>query len=585
MQELSGASSPRAAEAVPGGGRRRPGKAFLAALGAAILAAAAYVAGSRAGHEQAPVFHRLTFRRGIVHAARFSPDLRTVVYSAAWQGGAPEVYSTRIDSIESRSLGLEGSSLAALSRGDELAILRGVEADSATYWSVLKGTLASVPLAGGSPRDQIQNVAFADFGLDGRTFAIVRGGNGKVLEFPPGRVLHKAEGWISEPRVDPGGSTVAFFEHPQRFLPAGRVCVVDAEGKARVLASGFLRVQGLAWSPDGREVWFTATRVGTARALYGVNLFGKERLIYRIPGALTLYDVSRDGRVLLAREEIRRETRGRSSEGAKELELSWLDYSNLINISADGSKVLFEEMGDGSGPTRKSYIRGLDGSPATLLAAGPDAYDLSRDGKWLLAFGDMASSHPKLLLIPTGPGEPRTIDTVPMEYQGVSLSADGKRLFLEAHPPGHRARIYVQEVSGGPPRPVTPEGLAFGNEDFGISGDGETIVVRNSDGEALLWTVRGGASRPIPGLDSKDEAVIGFSGSTALFVGPTRGLPRPIFRLDLTTGKREPILKLIPPDPAGVSEIDIVALNPDAGAYAYSYIRRSSDLYVVEGLK
>ncbi|MFN2447406.1 MAG: hypothetical protein ABR606_17700 [Vicinamibacterales bacterium] len=43
--------------------------------------------------------------------------------------------------------------------------------------------------------------------------------------------------------------------------------------------------------------------------------------------------------------------------------------------------------------------------------------------------------------------------------------------------------------------------------------------------------------------------------------------------------------ELIPADPAGVVEIMTLVLTPDAKAYAYTYVRALSDLYLVEGLR
>jgi eukaryotic-like serine/threonine-protein kinase len=118
----------------------------------------------------APTFTRLTFRRGTVLSARFAPDGQTVVYSAAWEGLPPEIFTVRLDGPESRSLGLPSADVLSVSPTGELAILvnRRVQWGFEGY-----GTLARVPLGGGSPRDVAENVGDADWAPDG-SLAVAR---------------------------------------------------------------------------------------------------------------------------------------------------------------------------------------------------------------------------------------------------------------------------------------------------------------------------------------------------------------------------------------------------------------------------
>src|SRR5207248_6895504 len=95
----------------------------------------------------------------------------------------------------------------------------------------------------------------------------------------------------------------------------------------------------------------------------------------RLPGALMLLDISKDGRVLLMRASWRRELIGVRTADTNERELSWLDYSYPADLSADGKTLLFDEEGGGGaldysksgGLTYAVYLRRTDGSPAVLL--------------------------------------------------------------------------------------------------------------------------------------------------------------------------------------------------------------------------
>jgi hypothetical protein len=57
-----------------------------------------------------------------------------------------------------------------------------------------------------------------------------------------------------------------------------------------------------------------------------------------------------------------------------------------------------------------------------------------------------------------------------------------------------------------------------------------------------------------------------------------------INRLDLTSHREEPWKELKPTDPVGV-RIGPFVMTPDGSAYAYSYERDISTLYLANGLK
>ncbi|HEY1435768.1 MAG TPA: serine/threonine-protein kinase, partial [Thermoanaerobaculia bacterium] len=241
------------------------------ALGVAALVASAYFFGTSVRTPSLPSFHRLTFRDGTVWSARFAPDGRTVVYGAAWSGGPIRAYATRPEAPESASLPLPPSNVLAVSPAGELAILLGARAGGPFSTT---GTLARASLSGGGPREVLESVQGADFAPDGSALAVLRTVDGRQrLEYPRGRVLYEtAAGFLSHVRVSPDGALVAFIEHPVRGDDAGLVAVVDLAQRKRTLSSGWMTARGLAWSPDGGEVWFTAAAAGGSRALHAVTL-------------------------------------------------------------------------------------------------------------------------------------------------------------------------------------------------------------------------------------------------------------------------------------------------------------------------
>ena len=62
-------------------------------------------------------------------------------------------------------------------------------------------------------------------------------------------------------------------------------------------------------------------------------------------------------------------------------------------------------------------------------------------------------------------------------------------------------------------------------------------------------------------------------------------LPARIVTIDVATGERRPWLEARPSDPVGISDSFTLIGTPDGKAYAYSFIRTLSELFVVEGLR
>ena len=524
-----------------------------------------------------PVYHPLTFRRGMVHAARFAPDGKTIIYSAAWEGKSLQLFTTRPESPESHELEPAGADVLAVSASGEMALsLRSHPIAQFLY----SGTLARVPLVGGAPREIMDNVEWADWAPDGSTLAIVRQEQGRhSLEFPPGKVLYQADGWIGHLRISPKADTIAFIDHPELGDDGGAVAVVDLAGKKTTLSTGWDSIQGIAWSPGNDEIWFTATRTGGDRSLYAVNISGTVRLLARVPGELTLLDVDRDGNVLLTRGNDRAGMIGLTPGDAKERDLSWLDWSVPGDLSADGRIALFTETGEGGGPKYAVYMRKTDGSPAIRLSEGFGT-GLSPDGKWALARTNVTS--PPLFQLPTGVGEARLLTHDSMNHLWARWLPDGKQILFSGNDAGHGVRLYVENPEEAKPRPITGEGVS---PFFEISPKGDFVAGVGPDHKMYLYPVAGGEPVPVSG-NTGDEAPTGWSADgRSLYVFRFGEIPAKVFELELSTGKRKLWKELVPADSAGIDTIRGITITPDAKAYVYGYIRTLSDLYVVDGLK
>jgi serine/threonine protein kinase len=563
----------------PAAGGLRP--YAILALASVLLAglAAGWFLHALNNRTEPAIYQQLTFRRGSVRSARFTPNGQSVVYGAAWEGKPTELFITSPESPQSRSLERHGEELMSISSTGDIALLTNVNV-TGTYTQ--SGTLARMPINGGDPREILEGVQWADWSPDGKQMAIVRDMGGKNrLEFPIGKVIHETPGWISHPRVSPDGTKVAFLEHPQVGDDSGGVHVIDLEGKDKDLADDFLSVEGLAWAPGGKEIWFAAsTTGGNARSLDAVTLSGHRRIVTRVPAALQLEDIWQDGKVLLSRQSWRRELSGLTAGMTKEQDFSWLDYSFPAELSSDGKRLLFDEEGSGGGAGYSVYLRKTAEDSAVRLGDG-ESVTLSPDGKWVLAL--TMSSPAQLILLPSGAGDAQQITHDGLYHSWARWLPDSQGIVFTAKQEGHGARIYLQKSITAAATPVSPEGID--PLVLALSPDGSQVAGIGPDGKAYLYSLTGAPTKSVPGLLPSEQPIEWSADSKSLYVYRPGEFPAKVSQLDLTTGTRTLWRSLAPADPAGVSQIGPIVMTPDGASYIYGYHRTLSDLYLVEGLK
>ena len=531
-----------------------------------------------------PAFTQITFRSTFLRHARFAPDGRTVVYDSTTDGKPTELFSTRTDTAEAQSLNLPASILSVSSTG-ELAVSLDTVFDPPFTPT---GRLARVPLGGGSTREMLDGVTDADWAPDGSALAVSRKvGRHFRLEFPPGKVLYQTDGYIADLRVSPAGDKIAFVDHAILGDDRGVVNVVDRSGNRKELTREFSTVQGLAWPPNGNEIWFTAGVNTEPSSLRAVDLHGKERMLLSSPVRLHLQDISKDQSVLLTVEDDRDQQVLSDIATGKIRDVSSFPYQITEALSRDGRMLLLNTYITGANSDYNLYTQRTDGSSPAMIGQGA-GLGLSFDGKWAVALNPLNLQ--QLRIIPTGVGEARTLNAPPgLKYFGATWMPDGKHVLVVAAAPGHAPATYLQEVATGTVRQVTSEGKYLVTSDqqvSSVSPDGKYCII--TDGEDHYWVqpIEGGEPREIKGLLEGDLPRDWHNDSQNIFVERPAGTDSvDIYDLNIATGQRKLWTQFSPSDKGAILSLRHPVITPDGAHALYVVQRIYSTLFVAKGIQ
>jgi eukaryotic-like serine/threonine-protein kinase len=574
IESLGGTSSTRSVE------QPKTSRAWLpwTAIALALLALGTglWLVGRWSAAKPQPRFTRLTYRQGYLSNARFAKDGQTVVYSAQWDTDPLQLYTVRMEFPQSTKVDLPSATLLALSPSGDMEL--AVDPVSDPYF--FSGTMAQAQMAGGTPRSQEKDVIAADYAPDGKTLALVRLANRKVqLEYPAGKAIYATAGYLDYVRISPSGKEVAFVEHPVYGDDRGWVCVFDAAGNRKQLTREYATLQGLAWSRNGSEVWFTASD-STDRQIFGVSLSGKQREVLTTPLGTRILDIAADGRVLLASEQHRADITGIDPATGKERRgLQWFDGSMVGDILPDGKAFVFLEWGGPAGPLYLTVYRKLDGSAPVAL--GPGAVPrFSPDGTMVAT--RIVTRPPQVGLNPIGAGESRRLPVGDITSLGnVVWFPDGKHLLLTGAAEGQSMRSYEMDLEGGKPQPLGPPDF-IGSA---VAKDGKRIAGRNASAQAVVFDRETQKLQVIPGVEPQDQFQNWTTDGNGLLVVSATPRDARVYRVEVTTGKRTLLQTVEPPDKAGSSQSVRLAYAADSKTYVYSTVRVLGTLYVVEGLQ
>jgi hypothetical protein len=517
-----------------------------------------------------PEYRQLTFRQGRVASARFTRDGGSLLYSAAWEEHPAAIYTARLGGGGTRALQLPPAQLLAVSSRGELALSLGHRFIEGFHQ---RGQLALAPLEGGTPRRLGLEVQHADFTPDGAELAIVRRADARFrLELPAGRVLLEA-GWLSHPRISPDGARIACFVHDGPDDDRGDLVLVPrAGGPPRTVAAGWSSIDGVTWAPDGRALWISASRGGGNNSVRALALDGRELAHVPAAGRLRVHDLAADGRLAVTHVSGRLRLMGKAPGAATEHELGLSDVSLVTDISADGTSIVFAELGDVD-TASGAYLRPTSGGPALRLGEGTPL-DLADDGRGVLAA--LHGEPPALAVFPVPEGQPRPLPRPAglARLHAARWASDG-RLLVAGAAAGRPDRLWRLD----PDQTLTPITDEHVLGAWAVSPDGRRVATITGDRLLVIDLDRPAAPHVVPGSFA-DESVCGwFTGAAEVFVR-TKSPPVRIRRVSLATAASTFVTDVAPP-PLGLRGLYTLVVSEAGDAYAYSYGQELSRLYTM----
>jgi len=544
------------------------------------LFALGFAVRNRTLNRERPHFRRITFRKGFVLSARFTPGGHDAVYQAAWEGSASHIYLAVPGSPESRDLEMPPDAyLASLSSQQELALLTSSQG---------AGRLVRTSISGGQTRPLLDDVLAADWAPDGSSLAVLRQVNGlNRLEYPIGTVLVDNIPWpLHMIRVSPDGGRVAFVSMVEGT--AVGMSVVDRSGKRTSLGAvsgqnSTGEVSALCWSPKGDEIWFHSFDPSEPGIVYAIDLKGRRRVALNLPSQMKFYDIARTGDALLTTGSVQFGILGAAPGETVERDLSCLNSGRVVGISDDGRVIAADILGEGGGPKGSIYERRTDGSRAIRVSDG-HVYKLSPDGNWVSGYMLNSDGSRRFVLLPTGPGEETMIDPPGLGMAVGYAWLDGEQRYLVGGSlRGKKWQCFVWDAPRKTLQPVCPEG-APDSLAYYVSPDRKQVLTVSPQGGWIAYPVDGGPAQEVHGI-GPHEAVIGWrQDSRSLYVRPTGESTTsiPVSIVEIATGNRSAWKTIHPAQP--VLEIHDLHVTPDGQAYAYNYVTAQSDLYVAHGL-
>ena len=560
------------------------GKAWKwAALAAGALACVAIGAGIAWSLRPKPrpvaTFTRISFDRGMVIRGRFLSEGKTLVYSGVLTGGVPDTYVIREDYPMSVPAGLHGAMVLAISKQDQLAVLVRPHFWGQFVWG---GTLARVPMGGSEPRELLDDVYDADWSPDGSQLAVIDRKDGMwQVEYPIGKVLLRTDDWLSDLRASPDGKSVAVFRHPARSKDdRGNVWLLDGNGKQKVISAEWEALEGMAWRPDGKEVWYSAAEAGDQYCVRASTPEGKERLVYCGTTGTRLHDITAAGKALVSNEEGRFTTAVIEHGAKEERDLEQIGGMIGPRLTPDGTEVVSTDVSEHGGSDYSVYAQKTNGGAPVRIGGSGYGTDISDDGKWVLVVLP-GTQRGKVQVIPVGAGEGKTLTWPQFQVSSANWFPDNQHILLFGNPVGQPIGLYETDRDGSAPKMLVKKAPEWAD----IMPDrGNVLMV--VDGWFVRRSLKDGSETKLRALAPGEVPVDWAKEPNHLFTRTATATDLRIDKIDLGSEARE-MWQLFTPKNQGGTLLDVeqVSITPDGRWMMINYREQFGEFYSSDTLR
>ncbi len=549
----------------------------------------------------------LTTFPGIEHSPSLSPDGNHVVFT--WTGPKRDNQDIYVQQIGSgRPLQLTNDAGDDYNPvwspdGKQIAFFRGPPTAPTGFRS---RELRLIPPLGGAERkladvrsqDFFPFAAFLAWSPDSNSLVVTDSpGEGKPdalfvvsLETGEKRPLTNPQPPVfadTSPAVSPDGRSLVFLR--RTTWGAGELHVLalgkgmTAAGEPKRLTSAALRADFPAWTPDGKEIVFSAKGSLWRLAVTGENTptripyVGEDGMMPTISRA----QPGRPARLIYVRSfadfnfwRIETSAPGALSSSAPVLAIASTKTEYHIRLSPDGRRAAFASGRSGD---VEIWVSDPDGSNAVRLTSlgaqdsGCPAW--SPDGQ-LIAFSSNGEGEFDIYTVPVAGGKPKRLTTHPAIDLCPAFSPDGKWIYFSSMRSGDY-RIWKMPASGGDAVQVSPnQGGAAA-----VSPDGTNLYYNAVSLVAPLWRLPISGGEPVKVLDG----VVWFNWCLlekgAYYIDRLGGETR-LQYLNFSTGKSSTVARNLGEVTAGLTA------TPDGKTILFTRMDSSADdLMLVENFR
>jgi DNA-binding beta-propeller fold protein YncE len=573
----TGASPSIAAAAIADTGKSRRWIWLVAGALASAAVGGAIAWSLQPGPKPVSTFLRMSFERATLIRGRFSADGKTLVYSGIVSDGVPDTYVIREDYPTSVPAGLHGAMVLAISRLDQMAVLVRPHFWAQYQWG---GTLATVPVGGSAPRELLENVYDADWSPDGKELAVIdRGGDKWRVQYPIGKVLLATDNWLSDIRVSPDGKQVAIFRHPSASRDdRGNVLLLDREGHQKVISAEWEALEGMAWTADGKEVWYGAAEAGDQYCIRAANAKGHERAVYCGTAGTRVHDITAAGRTLVSADVQVISIAAVEHGSREEHDLVSLGFVLNPKITPDGAEVVTTDASVRGGKDYSVNVQKRDSGSAVKIGEGGYGSDISDDGKSVLV---VMPGQSNVQVVPVGAGEAQTLTWERFQISSANWFPDNQHILLVASPAGQPLGLYMTDRKGTAPKMLMKEAPAWAD----VMPDGENLLL--VEGDALVQrSIKDGSEKKLGALEERETPLDWSKEPMHLFTQVVSATGVTVNKLDLGSGRRETWYEFKPRNQDGAMlSVENGSITPDGKWMMFNYAVPVGQFYVSETLR